>query len=140
MRLDATERADLAALLLRLGFGGLILAHGLIKVFVFTVPGTVGFFESVGMPGWAAYPVIGGEIAAGAALIAGVYVRAASLALIPILAGATYVHAGAGFLFSNPNGGWEFPAFLVVIAVVQALLGAGRYALAAPAALRPAAA
>ncbi|MEL6316082.1 MAG: DoxX family protein [Pseudomonadota bacterium] len=120
--------ADYAALILRVGFGALILAHGLIKLFVFTLAGAAGFFESVGMPGWAAYPVTFGEIAAGLALIAGVAVRAAALALVPILLGALVVHLPAGFLFSNPNGGWEFPAFLVLVAVVQAVLGAGAYA------------
>lgn len=126
------QNADYAAFVLRLGFGGIILAHGLIKLFVFTLAGTAGFFESVGMPGWAAYPVTFGEIAAGAAIMAGVLVRTASLALLPILIGALVVHLPAGFLFSNPNGGWEFPAFLVLIAVVQALLGAGAFALRLP--------
>ena len=121
--------ADLAALLLRLGFGGLILSHGLIKLFVFTLAGTAGFFESVGMPGWAAYPVVFGEIAAGLAITAGLFVRLASVALLPILLGALVAHIPAGFLFSNPNGGWEFPAFLVLIAVVQAILGPGALAL-----------
>lgn len=131
--LNATDprAADYAAFILRVGFGALILAHGLIKLFVFTPAGTAGFFESVGMPGWAAYPVVYGEIAAGLALISGVLVRAASVALLPILIGALLVHIPAGFLFSNPNGGWEFPAFLVLIAVVQAILGPGAYALGA---------
>ena len=132
------QNADYAAFLLRLGFGGLILSHGLIKLFLFTLAGTAGFFESVGMPGWAAYPVVFGEIAGGAAIIAGVYVRLASIALLPILFGALMVHIPAGFLFSNPNGGWEFPAFLILAALVQAILGAGAFALqnALPAQLR----
>lgn len=125
----AESRADIAAFILRLGFGSLILAHGLIKLFVFTLAGTVGFFESVGVPGWAAYPVTFGEIAAGAAILAGVFVRTAAIALLPILIGALLTHLPAGFLFSNPNGGWEFPAFLALIAVVQAVLGAGAFAL-----------
>ena len=33
------------------------LAHGLLKVMVFTLPGTVGFFESLGLPGFLAYLV-----------------------------------------------------------------------------------
>ena len=126
------QTSGYAAFVLRLGFGGLILAHGLIKLFVFTLAGTAAFFESVGMPGWAAYPVTFGEIAAGTAILAGVFVRTASIALLPILIGALLVHIPAGFLFSNPNGGWEFPAFLVLIAVVQALLGAGAYAVRVP--------
>ncbi len=123
---------DLAALLLRLALGIMFLAHGLLKVMVFTVPGTVGFFESVGFPGFLAYLVIAAEVGGGLLLIAGVATREVSLALVPVLLGALYVHAGAGWLFTNENGGWEYPAFLVVATVVQALLGSGRYAIKLP--------
>ena len=58
-----------AAFVNRLALGAMFLAHGLLKVFVFTLPGTAGFFESVGFPGWTAYPVTLAEIAGGAALI-----------------------------------------------------------------------
>jgi putative oxidoreductase len=40
------------------------------------------------------------------------------------------VHAGNGWVFTAPNGGWEYPAFLIVVSVVQFLLGDGLYALA----------
>ena len=43
-----TNRTEIAALLLRLGLGTMFIAHGLLKVMVFTLPGTVGFFEQVG--------------------------------------------------------------------------------------------
>ena len=46
-------------------------------------------------------------------------------ATIPLLLGALSVHAGNGWVFSNENGGWEYPAYLVVAAIAQALLGAG---------------
>jgi putative oxidoreductase len=39
------------------------------------------------------------------------------------------VHLGNGWVFSNPNGGWEYPVFLIVVSVVVALLGDGPYAL-----------
>jgi putative oxidoreductase len=39
------------------------------------------------------------------------------------------VHLPNGFVFSYPNGGWEYPAFLIVISAVQALIGEGAYAL-----------
>ena len=58
--------------------------------------------------------------------------RAVSVALLPVLLGATYVHFGAGWVFSNPNGGWEYPAFLTLATVVQALLGPGRFAVRLP--------
>jgi putative oxidoreductase len=119
--------AAYAATLLRISLGVLLLAHGLLKVFVFTVPGTVGFFEKVGVPGFLAYPVIAIEIVAGLMLIAGVYSRWAALAAIPVLLGATSVHLGNGWMFANPNGGWEFPAFWAVALGVQALLGDGAF-------------
>ena len=45
---------DYAAFILRISLGLMFIAHGLLKVVVFTLPGTVGFFESVGFPGWTA--------------------------------------------------------------------------------------
>lgn len=123
------NRTEHAALLLRLGLGTMFLAHGLLKIFVFTLPGTAGFFEQVGFPGWTAYIVTFAEIIGGVLLIAGVAVRAVSVALVPVLLGATFVHFGYGWVFSNANGGWEYPAFLTLAAVVQALLGPGSFAL-----------
>lgn len=124
---------DYASLLLRLSLGGMFLAHGLLKFIVFTLPGTAGFFESVGFPGWAAYVVAPAEVLAGVALIAGFQTRLVALAGIPILLGALAVHAGNGWSFTNPKGGWEFPLYLVLTAVVVALLGGGRIAVTQPA-------
>ena len=126
------NQTETAALLLRLALGTMFVAHGLLKVMVFTLPGTAGFFEQVGFPGWFAYPVTVTEVVGGVLLIAGVAVRPVAIALLPVLLGATYVHFGAGWVFSNPNGGWEYPAFLTVAAVVRALLGPGRFALRLP--------
>ena len=127
------NNTDYAALILRIGLGVMFLAHGLLKVMVFTLPGTAAFFEQVGFPGWTAYVVTFAEIIGGALLIAGVAVRAVSVALLPVLLGATFVHFGYGWVFNNPNGGWEYPAFLSLAAVVQALLGPGAFALRLPA-------
>lgn len=129
-----TRTAPYAALILRVSLGVLLLAHGLLlKVFTFGVAGTVGFFESIGYPGFFAYLVIAGEILGGLALILGLWTRPVALLLLPILAGATLQHSGNGWLFSSPNGGWEFPAFWTVTLVVQALLGSGAYSVRPPA-------
>lgn len=117
--------APYAALLLRLALGVMFLAHGLLKVFVFTLPGTVQFFGSIGLPAALAYFTVFAEIAGGVALLVGWQTRAVSLALVPILLGALWAHAGNGWLFTAQNGGWEYPAFLAIAALVQALLGDG---------------
>lgn len=135
--------APYAALVLRVSLGVLFLAHGLLlKVFTFTIPGTVSFFQSIGYPGVFAYLVILGEIGGGLALILGYRTRLMALLLLPIMIGATLQHAGAGWLFSANGGGWEFPVFWTVMLVVQALIGDGAYALRrlpfAPARLAPA--
>lgn len=125
----SNDRTDLAALILRVTLGALFLAHAGLKIFVFTPAGTAGFFQSIGLPGPLAYLVIAVEVLGGIALIAGYKTRIVSLALIPVLLGAIWtVHLGAGFFFSNPNGGWEYPAFWIVALVVQSLLGAGKAA------------
>jgi len=126
------KSASYAALVLRVTMGVLFIAHGLLKVLVFTPAGTVGFFESLGLPGFLAYLTIIAEIGGGFALIAGVFTRWVSLALLPIMLGAVAVHWGAGWVFSSEGGGWEFPAFWAVTLVVQALLGDGAYALKLP--------
>ena len=59
------SKADLAATLLRVTSGVWFIIHALIKVFVFTIPGTVGFFESLGLPGAMAYLVIAAELLGG---------------------------------------------------------------------------
>src|SRR2546429_864643 len=120
---------DYAALLLRLALGMLFVAHALLKYFVFTPAGTEQFFVSVGFPGFLAYVTIAGELVGGALLLLGVQTRIVALALIPVLLGATWVHAGNGWLFTSPKGGWEYPAFWTVTLIVQALLGDGAFAL-----------
>ena len=122
-------RISAAALVLRLALGTMFVAHALLKILVFTLPGTVAFFESVGLPGGLAYVTVAVELVGGVLLILGVYTRIVAAALIPVLLGALWVHAGNGWVFTEPNGGWEYPAFLAVVTFVQVLLGGGAYAL-----------
>ena len=127
-----SRTAAYGALLLRLGLGVMFIAHSLyLKLFVFTLAGTVGFFESLGLPGVVAYLVFAAEGIGGILLILGVQTRWVALALVPVLLGATWVHSGNGWLFNAEGGGWEYPFFLALAAVVQALLGDGAHALKA---------
>jgi putative oxidoreductase len=123
-----TNTAPYGALVLRLGLGVMFIAHALLKLLVFTLPGTVKFFEMVGYPGFVAYGVVAAELIGGGLLVLGVYTRWVALALIPVLLGAALVHAPNGWVFSAPNGGWEYPVFLAVASLAQALIGDGALA------------
>ena len=127
--MNDARMTNTAALLLRLSLGTMFVAHALLKYFVFTPAGTAKFFESVGLPGALGYVTIAVELIGGALLILGVRTRIVALALVPVLLGATWVHSGNGWLFTSPNGGWEYPAFWTVALIVQALLGDGAYSL-----------
>jgi len=123
------QTAPLAAFLLRVSLGVMYLTHSLVlKVATFGMPGTVQFFESIGLPGWTAWATVVAEVLGGSLLILGIGSRYVALALTPILLGALWVHAGNGWVFSAANGGWEYPLYLIVLSVVQALLGDGAYA------------
>jgi putative oxidoreductase len=125
-----TKMAPYGAALLRVSLGVLALAHGLLKILVFTPAGTVAFFQSLGLPALLAYATITVEVAGGLALIVGAYTRYVSLAMFPILIGSiVFGHWNAGWLFSNQGGGWEFPAFWAAALLVQAMLGEGAFAL-----------
>ena len=122
--------APYAAFVLRAALGVMFIAHALLKYSVFTLPGTAKFFESLGLPGPLAYATFAAELIGGALILAGLGTRWVAAALVPVLLGATWAHAGNGWLFTAQNGGWEYPAFLAAAALVQALLGDGRFALA----------
>jgi putative oxidoreductase len=125
-----TTNTDYGAALLRVTLGVAALAHGFVlKVLTFGLAGTVGYFESIGYPGFFAYLVTFGEIAGGIALVTGVYARTAALLMIPILIGAALQHAPNGWVFSANGGGWEFPVFWAVASLASALIGPGAFVL-----------
>jgi len=95
---------------------------------VFTFAGTEAYFTANGFPAWTVYPVFAAELLGGIALLAGFRVRAVALALLPVMLGAVKPHVGNGWMFSSNGGGWEYPAFLIVALVAQAILGAGAFA------------
>jgi len=118
-----------AATLLRASLGAMWISHALLKLLVFTIPGFEGFLASHGMPAFVAWPVVLMEIAGGTLILLGWHGRIASLLLLPILIGATAAHLGNGWVFSNANGGWEYPLFLIAMSVVHGMLGDGAFAL-----------
>ena len=125
-----TTNAEKAALINRVALGCMFVSHGLLKVLVYTLPESAKFFDLVGFPGWTAYLVTCGEILGGTAIVLGIRTRWFVAALLPVLLGTLRVHVGNGWLFSSPNGGWEYSAMLIVMSIVQILLGDGALALA----------
>jgi putative oxidoreductase len=126
--------AAYGAFLLRLALGAMWISHALLKLLVFTMPGFQGFLASQGMPVLVAWPVVLMELAGGILILLGLHGRIASLALLPILVGATAAHIGNGWVFSAPNGGWEYPVFLIAASLVHVLLGDGAFAVKSAAA------
>ncbi|TGN98723.1 MULTISPECIES: DoxX family protein [unclassified Burkholderia] len=119
-----------AAFLLRVTLGALFLAHASLKIFVFTLPGTAEFFQSIGLPGFTAYLITLLEVVGGLALIAGFYGWLFALPLALDLLGAVVtVHGKNGWLFTNKGGGWEYLALWIVALVVQFLIGDGAWSL-----------
>jgi putative oxidoreductase len=107
---------------LRISLGLMFIAHSVIlKYFTFTLAGTAQYFQSIGLPGPLAYVVFALEAVGGVLLVLGIRTRWVALGLVPILFGAAWVHSGNGWVFSNANGGWEYPLFLIVISIVVAL-------------------
>lgn len=125
-----TSTAPYAALLLRVSLGVLFLAHVGLKIFVFSVPGFVGYMGSLGLPAALAYAVIGLELLGGLALILGIYAPWVALPLaLEILGTIVFAHGANGWLFTSKGGGWEFPALWAVALIVVYLLGDGAMAL-----------
>lgn len=117
-------------LLLRVALGTMFIAHSVVlKLMTFTLPGTAQFFTSLGLPAWLAYATFFAEAVGGTLLVLGIQTRWMALALAPILLGALWVHSGNGWVFTSANGGWEYPLYLLVLSIAQAMLGDGAYAL-----------
>jgi len=124
------ELVDVAALLLRLSLAVMFFAHAWLKIRVFTIPGTVKYCESLGVPGLLAYLTIAAELGGGLLLLLGIGTRWVALALIPLIVGTiVLVHGKNGWLFTNKDGGWEYPAFWIVGLLVLAALGDGAAAI-----------
>ena len=117
--------------LLRVALGVMFIAHSMIYMLMtLSLPETAKFFVSIGLPTWLAYATFLAEAVGGILLILGIQTRWVALALSPILIGATWAHAGNGWVFTGANGGWEYPLYLFVLCIAQAMLGDGAYALA----------
>ncbi|HZX36794.1 MAG TPA: DoxX family protein [Streptomyces sp.] len=127
------HRHDLGMLVLRVGTGAVLAAHGAQKLFGWFGGGglepTAQAMEAMGFrPGRPSAVAAGlGEAGGGALLALGLATPVAGAAAAGAMAGAVSVHAPAGFF--NQAGGFEYPAFLGFTAASIGIAGAGRYSL-----------
>lgn len=127
------DRRDLGLLLLRLGTGGVLAAHGAQKLFGWFgghgLEGTGQFMESVGYtPGKASATAAGlAETGGGTLLALGLATPAAGAAAAGAMAGAAAVHLPSGFFAQE--GGYEYAASLCLTAAGLAVTGPGRLSL-----------
>lgn len=125
------KTAPYAALILRVTLGALLIAHGVyLKAILFGMAGVAGYFQSLGLPGWFAWPVMLYETIGGAMLILGIFTRPAAAFLgVHLLAAAWFGHSGNGWLFQSQGGGWEYPLMWSMALFSLALIGDGAMAL-----------
>ena len=125
MHASVSSSAQLGITVLRVSLGVMWIAHALLKLLVYTLPGTAQYFVSIGFPGFLAYPVFAAELLGGIALLLGLYARQAALALVPVMAVAAWVHAPNGWVHTSAGGGWEYPVFLITASIALWLIGDG---------------
>lgn len=134
---SAPSSTQLGIAVLRVSLGVMWIAHALLKLLVFTLPGTAQYFEGIGFAGLLAYPVFAAELVGGIALVLGICARQAALALVPVMAVAAWVHAPNGWVHTSTGGGWEYPVFLIAASIALWLLGDGAAAIRRSALLVP---
>ncbi|MED4454917.1 DoxX family protein [Metabacillus fastidiosus] len=115
------RKNEAAATILRVFLGITFLMHGLSK-FQGGIENTVGFFESLGLPGFTAYMVALIELIGGIAVILGLGTRIISILFVIILAVAIMkVKLAAGFLGNGQMAGYELDLALMAISIYLAI-------------------
>ena len=126
----AVSRSDIARLVLRVGVGGILAAHGAQKLFGWFgghgVTGTGKAMEAMGFkPGKASALAAGvSETAGGAMLVLGLATPATGAATASTMAVAATAHGPKGLFASN--GGYEYPAVLGLCSAALAIAGPGK--------------
>jgi putative oxidoreductase len=123
------KKYEASTLILRVILGVTFFVHGLVK-FQGGIENIVGWFESIGLPGFLAYGVALVEMIGGAALVLGLGSRIVSALLGLLMIGATNkVKLAIGFLGNGQMAGYELDLALMAMAVFIAINGSKMFAL-----------
>ncbi|HBC5383326.1 MULTISPECIES: DoxX family protein [Citrobacter] len=128
---------DFGKFLLRLAVGGLMLFHGLHKLFD-GIDGISNMLIAKGLPGFIAYGVLGGEVIAPCLIVLGILTRPAALVLALTMVVA-WLMVGTGKTWQlDAVGAWaiESLVYFFIGALAVAFLGAGRFSVAGNSAWR----
>jgi putative oxidoreductase len=127
---DAT---NFALLVLRVGFGLMLCAHGYNKVFGGgKLTGTAKWFGSMGLkwPQWQARIAAATELGSGLLLALGLATPFAAAGFIGLMLVAIALdHRKRGFFIFRPGQGWEYCAMIALAAFAIAAIGAGKYSI-----------
>lgn len=117
------KKYEIGGLILRLITGLTFLLHGISK-FQGGIENTVGFFSSVGIPGFLAYIVAIIELAGGALMILGIGTRIIGVLFALVMLGAIFtVKLSSDFMGTNGGAGYEFDLTLLAMSAHLALSG-----------------
>ena len=139
LRIIFGTQNDMAGLIMRLTLGGVMLPHGLQKVFgLFGGAGLQAtmnaFTTKMGLPAPVAVLVILAESAGALGLIFGFCTRLCALGIALVMGGAVFfVHAQHGFFmnwFGRQSGeGFEYHLLAIGLALALVIHGAGKWSL-----------
>lgn len=123
------RKNEVVSTILRVFLGATFFIHGLSK-FQGGIENTVGFFESLGLPGFTAYMVALIEVIGGIGIVLGVGTRIIAILFAIVLAVAVVkVKLAAGFLGNGQMAGYELDLALFVISIYLATTNKSLFAL-----------
>ncbi|ALC92004.1 oxidoreductase [Bacillus sp. FJAT-18017] len=117
------NRIEVGTLILRVVLGISFFIHGLSK-FQGGIENTVGWFDSIGIPGFVAYAVATIELVGGILLVIGLGTKIVSALLSLIMVGAIVkVKFAVGFLGNGQMAGYELDLAFLAMAIFLAING-----------------
>jgi putative oxidoreductase len=123
------SKFEWSTVILRVVLGITFFVHGLVK-FQGGIENTVGWFDSIGLPGVLAYVVATLELVGGLLLVVGFGTRIVSALFVLLMLGATFkAKLALGFLGNGQMAGYELDIALMAMALFLAVNGSNMLSL-----------